>query len=275
MANKKKGASISMDIKGVSIKKLLNIDMNTLNRMDVNTLGAVTKRLVNLANRRISNLEKQNVQHLSSAYVQRRQNVKKELREQRKAEKKARGKSGTTPKIRGRGKGRPKLSKLSIKFKVNDTSRNKLLQTMAEVKKFLDSATSTPEGVKRVQKSIIEAVGRNLTKSESKRMWKIYNELLKGEDGEYGNIIEVMKQKGYGSQQIINDIAKRVARRKYKDEGIDKYQKTQDILDYWKNKLDAQYQKFQQSNANAMSTQYNQKEIEDPDATEQGDATQG
>lgn len=269
---KKHGASIHMDIKNVPLKKLLNIDISTLNRMDVSTLGAVTKRLVSTANRRLTDLEKHKVQHLSNAYIGRKQVVKAEARQEAKRQKKlSKGKKGSL-KLRTGGKGgRKKKEKLSLRFVIKDNTRNQYLKVVSDAKKFLESPTSTPQGVEKVRNSIINAVGRDLTEAESRRMWKLYNKLLNTNDNEYRNILEYLKSTGYGSQQIINDIAKRVARRKY--DGIAKYEKSEDILNRWRDELDRQYGKLFAENDTAFNGQDEQKEIIDPDALEQGDFT--
>ena len=50
-----------MDIKGLSIKELMNMDLDTLNKLNESELKDITNRMVRVSNQRIARLKNQDM----------------------------------------------------------------------------------------------------------------------------------------------------------------------------------------------------------------------
>ena len=118
-----------MNVKGLKIYDILNIDLDTFNKLNESQLRAITSRLVSASNKRIRRLEKHNI---------------------------------NSPAIQHLGKEKRFSTKLS-----KDTSRqqrvNKLRSEFSRARSFLTSETSTIKGwqrhVNKVNKRIADELG--------------------------------------------------------------------------------------------------------------------
>lgn len=225
----KKQSGLSMDIRGVKIDKLLQIDVNTINRMNSNTLKKVVERLVAVANRRMGNLERAKLSKTSSAYIHRKESAKADAYIERKKQRKEIRKKRKQG-IKGLRMPRGRV-KVDPRFHIpENATRQQMMKIHKQAKEFLSAKTSTVEGTKKVQSELEQAVGRPLTESENRRLWKLYHKLDEG----------FIKLFGFDSKEVVKDIAKRVAKRKY--DGIAEYEKNADILKRWEDRFKQQYE---------------------------------
>ena len=242
-----------MDLDSLSLKKILNIDMRSINRYPQSTLKNLARRLVLASNRRLKELESNKLTSVSSAYTQLRLSKKADAQALRKKQnkeiKKIRKEIDAQREMGVKGLRKPRLQKGKLKVDVRfdlpkDESRQDLMHIIKQAREFLSSKTSTAKGVHQVEKEMSMAVGRELTEKERKRVFKIFNQLEMG----------AFKLYGYDSKEIRDVIAKMVAKRKYGEQeltiteggksrkvkltgGISEYMRNEDIIDAFETEL--------------------------------------
>lgn len=137
--SKKKESMI--EISGLGIEDILNMDYEDISRMGEIDLKKVTNRLVSASNKRIRRLEARGLEKFS----------------------------------------RPLQSKQEgFRFSTEGKDRNQTLQTFGEAKSFLNSATSSVRGMNRISKQIYDKWGIDLEDEESPvsyaEAWKMYRQ---------------------------------------------------------------------------------------------------
>ena len=142
----KKPLNQTMDVNGLSIQDILEMNQNDLNRLSRNDLARVTSRLVSASNKRIRSLEKSETGSKSL--------ILKALNE-----------------------------KGINKFSVRNKGHNELLKTLADSRDFLKAKTSTVRGTRIVlkrRKEIIESrTGFKVTDNDVNR---VYDALHKAQE---------------------------------------------------------------------------------------------
>lgn len=118
-----------MNVKGLKVKDILNIDLDTFNNLGESDLRAITSRLVSASNKRIRRLKERDI---------------------------------NSPAIRGMGE----MSQFSTKLNEDtpDEQRvNQLRHTFAKIRNFMTSETSTISGynkfVKRIKTKLAQDLG--------------------------------------------------------------------------------------------------------------------
>ena len=118
-----------MNVKGLKIKDIMNIDLDAFNNLNESQLRAITSRLVSASNKRIRRLKERDI---------------------------------NSPAIRGLGE----LNQFSTKLDKNVTPQNRVNQlrhTFAKIRNFMSSETSTISGynkfVKRVKTKLAQDLG--------------------------------------------------------------------------------------------------------------------
>ena len=118
-----------MNVKGLKVKDIMNIDLDTFNNLNESELRAITSRLVSASNKRIRRLKERDI---------------------------------NSPAIRGLGE----IPQFSTKLNEDVTSQNRVNQlrhTFAKIRNFMTSETSTISGynkfVKRIKTKLAEDLG--------------------------------------------------------------------------------------------------------------------
>ena len=173
-----------MDVKGLSIKDILNMDFADIQKLTRKELATVTSRLVSASNKRIRRLEKSEL--------------------------------GESPAIRSL-KSRTSESRLSVKGK----SQGQLQRTFTEAKHFLNLKTSTISGykavVKNIKKSISERTGKSISEIDVSKLYSTLHKAQelglvdkrgsKGSEQAVNEIIDILERNPDKSiDDIINDI---------------------------------------------------------------------
>ena len=166
-----------MNVKGLSIKDILNIDLDTFNNLSESDLRKITSRLVSASNKRIRRLKEHEI---------------------------------NSPALRGMGD----LESFSTRLdeSISPQQRvNQLRHTFASMRSFLTSETSTIKGYKKYSDRIMESIATSM------KMEKQTLEEKLGKDGinKLFNIHHWAQEHGYvssyrgshGSKQARNVIA--------------------------------------------------------------------
>ena len=143
MANKNK----TIDVTGLSIQDIMDIDIDTFNKLGERDLRAITSRLVSAANKRIRAFEKKGIE---------------------------------TPAMRSLGSDKRFTTKLAPN--VNKTQRvNKLRSEFSRARNFLQMKTSTFKGFRSYEKQVKEefqkSTGRTPDSSQIGRIFTILHKL--------------------------------------------------------------------------------------------------
>lgn len=143
-----------MNVKGLSIKDIMNMDWNTLNKLDTKDLKQLTSRLVSASNKRIRRLEKTAYGTESYAY----QSVQE----------------------RGR------------MFSVRGKTANQLKNEFKLASNFLKFKTSTVTGWKKhrgkVEQQLSDVTGgesQTWSDSTTKKFWKVYRRMEENHGGTF------------------------------------------------------------------------------------------
>ena len=139
----------TIDVTGMSIKDIMNIDIDRFNSLNERELKQITSRLVSASNKRIRNLEKRGI---------------------------------TSPAYKSLGT----KTRFSVKLdKSIDVSQrvNKLRQEFSSARSFLTKKTSSIRGYERYQKSIVDELEKSTgVKIKSGDTTKIYDILHKAQE---------------------------------------------------------------------------------------------
>lgn len=163
-----------MNVKGLKITDILNIDLDTFNNMSESDLRKITSRLVSASNKRIRRLKEHNI---------------------------------NSPALRGMGES----EKFSTKLNENVSPQqrvNQLRHTFAQMRSFLTSETSTIGGYKKLVKKTKQRIAKELNMSEKTleqklNVGKLFDLLHKAQ--ERGIVSSYRGSKG--SEQARNIIA--------------------------------------------------------------------
>ena len=196
MATKMKERSI--DVTGLSIKEIMNIDLDTFNRLGQKDLRAITSRLVSAGNKRIRRLEERGIN--SPAYM-----------------------------------GLGSDARLSIDFGKGikgSQLTSKLRQEFSRARSFLSASTSTIKGYQQYQTKLRETfeekTGRTLSSGELSNAISILHKLqesgkiagrgTKGSDFALQQIFEVMESNKDFSELAITQRTLKEYRTEYEKE---------------------------------------------------------
>lgn len=162
-----------LNVSGLTIQDILDLNFDgEIQKLSRQDLATLTSRLVSASNKRIRRLEKSEIGKLSPAYKSRME--------------------------RGGF------------FSVRGADRNKLEQTFAEAKGFLQLKTSTATGWKNVRNKIAEELGVPKdfinSSSKAKKFWKTYREVTEGKEG-------LITRKGRGGRMDSDRIQALIAER--------------------------------------------------------------
>lgn len=142
-----------MNVKGLSIQQIMNIDLNTFNSLKESDLRHITSRLVSAGNKRIRRLEKLDIN--SPAY---------------------------------QSLGNNKRFSTKLDTSVSSQQRvNRLRQEFSRIRSFLTSKTSTARGYQSFKKETFKRLSRELNMSEKTikknldidRLFKLHHEMQK------------------------------------------------------------------------------------------------
>lgn len=173
-----------MDVKGLSIKDILNMDFSDIQKLTRKELANVTSRLVSASNKRIRRLEKSEL--------------------------------GESPALRSL-QTRTGENRLSVKGK----SQGQLQRTFTEAKHFLNLKTSTISGyksvIKNIKKSVSERTGRSISEIDVSKLYSTLHKAQelglvdkrgsKGSEQAVNEIIDILERNPNKSiDDIINDI---------------------------------------------------------------------
>lgn len=129
-----------MNIKGLSIKNIINMSAEDINKLNTKDLRQLVGRLVSASNKRVKRLEKSELGLLSPAY----QSVKR----------------------RGR------------LFSTKNKQINQLRNEFKVAKNFLNMKTSTAKGFKELRKETVTRLGKEFDSIEQeKRFWQTYRKI--------------------------------------------------------------------------------------------------
>ena len=197
----------TIDVTGMSIKDIMNIDIDTLNSMREKDLRTITSRLVSASNKRIRSLESHDI---------------------------------NSPALRSLGSDKVFSVKLSPDVNVKQRV-NKLRQEFARAKNFLSMKTSTIKGYKTYEKQIRENlesdIGRPLTDNEISTAFRILHKLQ--DSG------RVAGRGSVGSEHAKQEIFRLLAEREDLVEDDDVMESTmEEYDDYFKEKPDNQFESY-------------------------------
>lgn len=144
MARKKNNQPL-IDVTGLTINDIINIDYNDINRMSKENIKRIGNRLVSATNKRIRRLEASNVVDYSRAYQQ--------------------------------------ISKRGGQFSIKGKDRNQTLETIGEMLHFLRGKTSSVQGAKKFRKDTLERLGVTQKdiksgKFNEREFWQTYRKLV-------------------------------------------------------------------------------------------------
>lgn len=128
-----------VNVKGLTIDDIMNIDPNDLMRLSAKDLRALTNRLVSASNKRIRRLERTDLGRTSPAYIS--------------------------------------VSKRGGKFSTRGKNVNQLRNEFASAQTFLNFKTSTVKGWNETRADVEQRLGGDMTEYQSKKFWKTYREL--------------------------------------------------------------------------------------------------
>ena len=158
---KKQTATKNYDVTGLSIRDIMDIDLDVFNKLSERELRQITSRLVSASNKRIRSFEKKGIE---------------------------------SPAVRNLGM----KNKFSIKFpKGMKNTRGKVISEFARARNFLTGKTSTLSGYKEYLKNVREevetAVGRPVTAGEIGKAFSILHKmqeqgLVDGKRGSKGSL---------------------------------------------------------------------------------------
>ena len=155
-----------MNVKGLSIKDILEMDFSDIQKLNRKELANVTSRLVSASNKRVRRLEKSEL-----------------------------GESPALRSLKARTGGQTILS-------VKNKSQGQLQRAFVQAKSFLSSKTSSISGykkvIKNIKKTISERVGKNVTEID---VSKLYSTLHKAQE-----LGLVDKRGSKGSEHAVNEI---------------------------------------------------------------------
>ncbi|WP_407416492.1 hypothetical protein [Methanobrevibacter sp.] len=117
-----------MNVKGLKINDILNIDLDTFNNLNESQLRAITSRLVSAGNKRIRRLEEHNI---------------------------------NSPALQGLGKNNRFSTKLSSDVKKGNQT-NKLREEFARARSFLVAETSTIKGFNKYKERTYERLSKEM-----------------------------------------------------------------------------------------------------------------
>ena len=144
---------IIMDIKGLSIKELMNMDLDTLNKLNESELRDITNRMVKVSNQRISRLQHQDIESPALMSL----------------------------------KGKKFSTKMPKSFSPQQRI-SRLKETIASTKTFLGHKTSTIKGVREMESKMKETMSTKydveLTSEQLRQTIKVMNRLKR--DGKIG-----------------------------------------------------------------------------------------
>lgn len=124
-----------MNVKGMSIQDILDIDIDAIVRMKEKDLKQIASRLVSASNKRIRRLKSD--------------------------------KSGW-------GALSPSLNSITKQFSIAKKTRQQTLREFVNMKRFLTAKSSTFKGWKDIRKSMFKKVGGDVSVDEYKDFWKTY-----------------------------------------------------------------------------------------------------
>lgn len=133
---------MAFNVKGKTIKDLIDLDIDTINRMTRSDLSKVVSRLVSASNKRIRRAKASGVDELSPAYIKDRKMFS----------------------VKGKNVGQLKNEYKKIKNFLT-------LETSSQRK------TSTSKGFRQVQKKVETRIGKFKSDNQEKKFWKAYRKL--------------------------------------------------------------------------------------------------
>ena len=189
MANK-------LDVRGMSIRDILNIPYEEWNKLSSSDLKVLTQRLNSAANKRLKRLSSSRAGKYSPALQSRREGRKK---------------TG-------------QVKKFSTKLPKNlkgDQVAGKIKSAFSDVKNFLNTKTSTAKGAEKFKEHLLERFPNLVNKTgeiseyKMKRVWKAYHAVgeMKGISGALGQVLD--------SREFQNAIAQAVQDGTYRKAGMD------------------------------------------------------
>lgn len=129
-----------INVSGLSIKDIMNIDYNDINKMNEENIKRIASRLVSATNKRIRRLEASNVIDYSRAYQQ--------------------------------------IAKRGGQFSIKGKNRNQTLEVIGEMLHFLKGKTSSVQGAKKFRKDTLKRLGIVEGQLDEKAFWKNYRKLV-------------------------------------------------------------------------------------------------
>lgn len=175
---KKEQATI--DVNGLSISDILDLDFEDVNKMTKENLARITGRIQSAANKRIKRLREKGVAEYSPAI------------------------------IRSLGN--------KVKFSIRGKSRASILKEFSQIKRFLQAKTSSLSGFKAYKKRIESKIGTPLDNERMKKMWEIFRKYREGNIGIFHRINALANGKTYGSDQAEKLIAEALKEGKSDDD---------------------------------------------------------
>lgn len=132
-----------MDLKGLSIEDIMNMDAEDLVKLSRSELAKITGRLVSAGNKRIRRLAKTDIGRSAPSYI---------------------GLKGRT-------------------FSVKGKNVNELRNEFKKAKTFLRQKTSTATGWREVRQEVETRLGGKLTKENASKFWETYRRLQEANAG--------------------------------------------------------------------------------------------
>ena len=175
---KKEQATI--DVNGLSISDILDLDFEDVNKMTKENLARITGRIQSAANKRIKRLREKGVAEYSPAI------------------------------IRSLGN--------KVKFSIRGKSRASILKEFSQIKRFLQAKTSSLSGFKAYKKRIESKIGTPLDNERMKKMWEIFRKYREGNIGLFHRVNALAGGKTYGSDQAEKLIAEALKEGKSEDD---------------------------------------------------------
>ena len=208
-----------MNVKGMSIRDIMNLTDVELSKMSAREIKAVTNRLASSANKRIRRLKESGLASRSSAY------------------------RGLRAGIKHKGKIRmftTDYKKLKIKEMKGHkgkfpSAKGKLYKEFNRAVRFLNDKTSTIAGTKDVMKKVKQRLGEFKSKAQENRFWEAYNALQK----DYGDLVKGRRISTDEIQQMIYE--RQFPNGKRKETDIDS------VIENMRKELERKYVKSEES----------------------------
>lgn len=142
MARKRKISESKVDVTGLSINDIMNLDFDFLNSLQEKDIKKLTSRLVSAANKRIRRLRDSDVGKYSPALN--------------------------------------KVDKMGRLFSVEGKNTNEVRREFKMVKSFLQKKTSSISGYKKHRKETMERLGikKWQSKEQEQEFWSMYREIV-------------------------------------------------------------------------------------------------